>query len=61
MPSSDAVYTLRLVINRENDHYTGRWIETEGQDEKKSPPRGPTEHFVIVSVVEKQKKIWYDG
>ncbi len=32
MPSSDAVYTLRLVINREEDHYTGRWIETDGQE-----------------------------
>ncbi|MCP4688200.1 MAG: CHAT domain-containing protein, partial [Desulfobacterales bacterium] len=32
MPSSAAVYTLRLVINREDDHYTGRWIETDGQE-----------------------------
>ncbi len=32
MPSSDAVHTLRLVINRESDDYTGRWIETDGQE-----------------------------
>ncbi len=32
MPSSDAFCTPRLVINQEDDHYTGRWIETDGRE-----------------------------
>ncbi len=41
MPSSDAVYTLRLVINREDDLYTGRWIETDGQESGESAVTPP--------------------